>query len=129
MTIIAQDVARRSDLVKWELEPSQNISKGVVEVADLSKVAFGTVLAKGTDGKYLPVVQGAGDKTGKAVAVVLEVGTKVGVPADKTVLALVRLARVSKKYLVLDAAFDDAAKKQVVYDALAEKVILADDSI
>ena len=137
MTIIAQDTARYSDVVKYEDEPSLSITRELVVVNDTAKtLTLGMLLGKVTlTGKYKESVQTATDGSELPVAVVVGKdlhNLSVAVPAttDTKVLAIVRgEAIVRKTGLKPHSSFDNATKLAAAYASLATKEILANDSI
>ena len=137
MTIIAQDTARYSDVVKYEYEPSLAFTRELVVVNDTAKtLTLGMLLGKVTaTGKYKESVQTATDGSESPVAVVVGKdlhNLSVAVPAttDTKVLAIVRgEAIVRKTGLKPHSSFNDATKLAAAYASLATKEILASDSI
>ena len=137
MTIIAQDTARYSDVVKHEYEPSLAFTREIVVVNDAAKtLTLGMLLGKVTaTGKYKESVQTATDGSEAPVAVVVGKdlhNLSVAVPAttDTKVLAIVRgEAIVRKTGLKPHSSFNDATKLAAAYASLATKEILASDSI
>ena len=137
MTIIAQDTARYSDVVKYEYEPSLAFTRELVVVNDTAKtLTLGMLLGKVTaTGKYKESVQTATDGSEAPVAVVVGKdlhNLSVAVPAttDTKVLAIVRgEAVVRKTGLKPHSTFNDATKLAAAYASLATKEILANDSI
>jgi len=137
MTIIAQDTARYSDVVKHEYEPSLAFTRELVVVNDTAKtLTLGMLLGKVTaTGKYKESVQTATDGSEAPVAVVVGKdlhNLSVAVPAttDTKVLAIVRgPAIVRKTGLKPHSSFNDATKLAAAYASLATKEILANDSI
>ena len=137
MTIIAQDTARYSDVVKHEYEPSLAFTRELVVVNDSAKtLTLGMLLGKVTaTGKYKGSVRTATDGSGAPVAVVVGKDVhnlSVAVPAatDTKVLAIVRgEAIVRKTGLKPHSSFNDATKLAAAYASLATKDILANDSI
>ena len=137
MTIIAQDTARYSDVVKHEYEPTLAFTRELVVVNDAAKtLTLGMLLGKVTaTGKYKESVQTATDGSELPVAVVVGKdinNLSVAVPAatDTKVLAIVRgEAIVSKTGLKPHNSFYDATKLNAAYASLATKEILANDSI
>lgn len=128
MTIIAQDTSRYSNLVKWELEPSQNFSHELVEVADNATLVQGSALGVVTaTGAYKESVATATDGSQNPIAVVVD--AKPIATSTTAVEVIARTARVSEKALVLDASFDDADKKAKAYQSLATKDILVDSTL
>ena len=137
MTIIAQDTARYSDVVKYEYEPSLAFTRELVVVNDTAKtLTLGMLLGKVTaTGKYKESVQTATDGSEAPVAVVVGKdlhNLSVAVPAttDTKVLAIVRgPAIVRKTGLKPHSSFNDATKLDAAYASLATKEILANTSI
>lgn len=109
----------------------------VVNTAAIKTIPLGTVLGKITaSGKYIPAVETAID--GSKVAAAIYIGDATGAvtdtvtvaATDTNVLALVRgKAVVSKDALVLDATYDDATKKAVVYASLKALGIFAETTV
>jgi hypothetical protein len=109
----------------------------VVNTAAIKTIPLGTVLGKVTaTGKYIPAVETAVD--GSKVAAAIYIGDSTGAvtdtvtvaATDTNVLALVRgKVVVSKDALVLDATYDDATKKGVVYASLKALGILVETTI
>src|SRR5574344_617683 len=114
MPIIAQDTKRLSALVKHEYEPSLGFCRNVVTVneAAASDYVIGTVLGKITaSGKYVVAKETATDGSKVPAAVVLE-NKSIAAATDTKVLAAVRGQMIlSKAEVVLDATYDNAAKK------------------
>ena len=137
MTIIAQDTARYSDVVKHEYEPSLAFTREIVVVNDTAKtLTLGMLLGKVTaTGKYKESVQTATDGSETPVAVVVGKdlhNLSVAVPAttDTKVLAIVRGETIVRKTgLKPHNSFNDATKLAAAYASLATKEILANDSI
>ena len=137
MTIIAQDTARYSDVVKHEYEPSLAFTREIVVVNDTAKtLTLGMLLGKVTaTGKYKESVQTATDGSQAPVAVVVGkdlYNLSVAVPAttDTKVLAIVGgEAIVRKTGLKPHSSFNDATKLAAAYASLATKEILVNDSI
>ena len=137
MTIIAQDTARYSDVVKHEYEPSLAFTRELVVVNDTAKtLTLGMLLGKVTlTGKYKESVQTATDGSEAPVAVVVGKdlhNLSVAVPAttDTKVLAIVRgEAIVRKTGLKPHSTLNDATKLDAAYASLATKNILVNTSI
>ena len=137
MTIIAQDTARYSDVVKYESKPDLALTRELVVVNDTAKtLTLGMLLGKVTlTGKYKESVQTATDGSEAPVAVVVGKdlhNLSVAVPAttDTKVLAIVRgEAIVRKTGLKPHSSFNDATKLAAAYASLATKEILANTSI
>ena len=120
MTVVATSVHTLSNVVKHEYGADFAYCRELVTVNDAAgTLAVGTVLGKITaSGKYVRAVQTAID--GSAVAAAVVWGAKA-IPAttDTQVLCLVRgPSGVSKGGLVLDATYDTAPEKAVVYASL-----------
>ena len=132
MPIIATDTPRLSNLVKHEYEPSLGFCRAVVTVNEAAATTYqvGTVLGKVTaTGKYVVAKETAVDGSKVPAAVVIE-DKSVAATTDTKVLTIVRgNAILSKDALVLDATYNDAAKKQAVYDALEAKNILVNETV
>ena len=132
MPIIATDTPRLSNLVKHEYEPSLGFCRAAVTVNEAAATTYqvGTVLGKVTaSGKYVVAKETAVDGSKVPAAVVIE-HKSVAAPTDTKVLTIVRgNAILSKGALVLDATYNDAAKKQAVYDALEAKNILVNETV
>ena len=132
MSVIATDTKRLSNLLKHEYAPEYAYCRDVVTVneAAAKTYAVGTVLGKVTaSGKYVVAKETAVDGSKVPAAVVIE-DKSVAATTDTKVLTIVRgNAILSKGALVLDATYNDAAKKQAVYDALEAKNILVNETV
>lgn len=121
MTIVAQDTNRFSNLVKHELWPETGYCRKEVTAneAAIKTYAVGTVLGKVTaTGKYKIAVETAVDGSKVAAALVLN-DYSIAAATDTKVLTLIQgPAEVSKGALVLDATYDNDAKKDAVYASL-----------
>ena len=121
MPLIATELARFSNLVKYELFPEKAHCRtvAVVNEAAAKTYAVGTVLGKVTaTGKYKIAVQTAVDGSQTPAALVLG-DYSVAATTDTKVLTLTSgAAGVSKTALVLDATYNDDTKKGVAYAAL-----------
>ena len=130
--LIATDTPRLSNLVKHEYEPSLGFCRAAVTVNEAAATTYqvGTVLGKVTaSGKYVVAKETAVDGSKVPAAVVIE-DKSVAATTDTKVLTIVRgNAILSKGALVLDATYNDAAKKQAVYDALEAKNILVNETV
>lgn len=130
--IIATDTPRLSNLVKHEYEPSLGFCRAAVTVNEAAATTYqvGTVLGKVTaTGKYVVAKETAVDGSKIPAAVVIE-DKSVAATTDTKVLTIVRgNAILSKGALVLDASYNDATKKQAVYDALEAKNILVNETV
>jgi hypothetical protein len=125
MAVIGTDTPRFSNVVKAELFPEIAYCRAVVTVNDAAATLnVGTVLGKVTvGGKYKVSVETEDDGSEVADAIVVQ---QIDVPAatDTKVVVLLRgPAAVSKAGLILDATYDDAPKKAVMYAALEAKGI------
>ena len=120
MSVLATDTLRLSNLVKKEQFTEVGYCREVVTVneAAAKTYAVGTVLGKVTaDGKYKIAVQTAVDGSAVAAAIVLE-DKAVAATTDTKLVVMVRgPASISAGALVLDATYDLAAEKAVVYAA------------
>lgn len=123
MSVIAQSTHTLSNLVKHEYGADYAYCKELVTVNDAAgTLVIGQVLGQVTaGGKYKRAVETAVD--GSKVASVIVASDKAIVGAtDTQVLVYVRGPMgINKGGLVLDATYNDAAKKQAVYDALMAK--------
>lgn len=121
MTVVATDKTRISNVVKGELWPESGFCRKAVTVNEAAAETYvvGTVLGKVTaTGDYKIAVETATDGSEVPAAVVIA-DYEVAATTDTVVLCLVKgPAEVSQGALVLDASFDDDAKKQAAYDAL-----------
>lgn len=130
--IIATDTKRLSALVKHEYEPTLAFCRAVVTVneAAASDYVIGTVLGKITaSGKYVVAKETATDGSKVPAAVVLE-NKSIAAATDTKVLAAVRGQMIlSKAEVVLDATYDNAAKKATAIAALEALGILVNDAV
>lgn len=120
MTVVATSVHTLSNVVKHEYGADFAYCRELVTVNDAAgTLAVGTVLGKITaSGKYVRAVQTAVDGSAVAAAVVWE-AKAIPATTDTKVLCLVRgPSGVSKGGLVLDATYDTAPEKAVVYASL-----------
>ena len=121
MTIVAQDTARFSNLVKHELWPETGYCRKEVTVneAAIKTYAVGTVLGKVTaTGKYKIAVETAVDGSKVAAALVIADHSIAAATDTKIVVLEKGPAEISKGALVLDATYDNDAKKDAVYASL-----------
>lgn len=128
--LIATEKYRYSNLVKEELWHEKGYCTKQVIVNDAAQtLALGTVLGQVTvGGKYKVAVETAADGSEVAAAVVVEAIT-IPATTDTKVLVMYRgPAEISKGALVLDATYDNDAKKLAVYDALEAKGIQVSDA-
>lgn len=121
MSVKFTDTARFSNLVKHELWPETGFCRKEVTVneAAIKTYAVGTVLGKVTaTGKYKIAVETAVDGSKVAAAIVIS-DASIAAATDTKVVVLVKgPLEVSQGALVLDATYDDATKKGVVYASL-----------
>ncbi len=120
MSLIATESAVYGNVVKHEYLPDVAYCKNVVTVNDTAgTLAIGTVVGKvSANGKYKRAVETAVDGSKVAAGIVAAVTTIAG-STDTNVLIVNRgPIGVSKAGLVLDATYDDATKKGVVYASL-----------
>lgn len=121
MTVQFTDTARHSNLVKHELWSESGFCRKevVVNEAAAKTYAVGTVLGKVTaTGKYKIAVETAVDGSKVAAAVVIS-DASIGAAVDTKLVVLVKgPAEVSQGALVLDATYNDQAKKDAVYASL-----------
>ena len=120
MALIATEKAKYSNVFKHEEKADLAYCRTVAVVnGPAATLAVGTVLGKVTaTGKYKVAVETAVDGSKVAAAIVM---TETTVPnaTDTNVLALIRgSSGVSKQGLVLDATYNDDAKKAAVYASL-----------
>mgnify|MGYP003450268578 FL=1 len=121
MTIVAQDTSRFSNLVKHELWPETGYCRKEVTVneAAIKTYAVGTVLGKVTaTGKYKIAVETAVDGSKVAAALVIADQSIAAATDTKVVVMVKGPAEISKGALVLDATYDNDAKKDAVYASL-----------
>ena len=121
MTVIATDTARFSNLVKHELWPETGYCRKEVTVneAAIKTYAVGTVLGKVTaTGKYKIAVETAVDGSKVAAALVIADQSVAAATDTKIVVLQKGPAEISKGALVLDATYDNDAKKDAVYASL-----------
>lgn len=131
MALIAQEAQRYSNLVKEELWHEKGYCTKQVIVNDAAQtLALGTVLGQVTvGGKYKVAKETAADGSKVGAAIVVEAIT-IPTTTDTKVLVMYRgPAEVSKGALVLDATYDNDAKKLAVYDALEAKGIQVADAV
>lgn len=121
MTVQFTDTARHSNLVKQELWPATGFCRKevVVNEAAAKTYAVGTVLGKVTaTGKYKIAVETAVDGSKVAAAIVIA-DHSIAAATDTKIVVLVKgPAEVSIGALVLDATYDNQAKKDAVYASL-----------
>ena len=125
MALISTELQKLSNVVKHEYCIDYAYCRELVTVNDTAgTLALGTVLGQVTvGGKYKRAVETAVDGSKVAAAIVVAAKTIAGA-TDTQVLVLRRgPCGVSKAGLVLDATYDNDAKKLAVYDALEARGI------
>ena len=125
MALISTELQKLSNVVKHEYVIDYAYCRELVTVNDTAgTLALGTVLGQVTvGGKYKRAVETAVDGSKVAAAIVVAAKTIAGT-TDTQVLVLRRgPCGVSKAGLVLDATYDNDAKKLAVYDALEARGI------
>lgn len=128
---IATDTYRLSHLIKAEEWVNHGWCRGIVTVnGPAATLRIGAVLGKVTaTGKYKFAIETAVDGSKVADAIVIE-DTVIPATTDTAVQVLIRGdAIVGKNALILDATYDNDAKKLAVYDALEAKRILVNTQI
>ena len=121
MTVQFVDTSRFSNLVKGELWPHTGYCRKEVTVneAAVKTYAVGTVLGKVTaSGKYKIAVETAVDGSKVAAAIVIADHSIAAATDTKIVVLQKGPAEISKGALVLDATYDNDAKKDAVYASL-----------
>ena len=121
MTVQFVDTSRFSSLVKGELWPHTGFCRKEVTVneAAIKTYAVGTVLGKVTaTGKYKIAVETAVDGSKVAAALVIADQSIAAATDTKVVVLQKGPAEISKGALVLDATYDNDAKKDAVYASL-----------
>lgn len=121
MTVQFVDTSRFSNLVKHELWPETGYCRKEVTVneAAIKTYAVGTVLGKVTaTGKYKIAVETAVDGSKVAAALVIADQSIAAATDTKVVVLIKGPAEVSQGALVLDATYNDQAKKDAVYASL-----------
>jgi len=121
MTVQLLDTIQFSNLVKHELWPETGYCRKEVTVneAAIKTYAVGTVLGKVTaTGKYKIAVETAVDGSKVAAALVIADQSIAAATDTKIVVLEKGPAEISKGALVLDATYDNDAKKDAVYASL-----------
>lgn len=132
MSVIATENFRLSHLLKAELWPELGYCREVVTVNEAAAKSYtvGTVLGKVTSGgKYKIAVETAtdGSKVGDAIVIA---DASIAAATDTKLVVLVKgPAAISKGALVLDATYDNDAKKNAVYAAFEAKGIEVLDTV
>lgn len=140
MAVIATEQTRLSNLIKkYDAPESPQLFVDMVTVNQASQTTLkvGTVMGKITaSGKYIAAVETAVD--GSKVAAGIFIGDKFGDAQDTVIAAATDtqaqlLTRgkvvVSKDALLLDATYNDAAKKNAVYASLKALGIFAETTV
>lgn len=120
MSVVSTSKHTRSNFVAHEYNVPAAYNRQVVTVNDTAgEILAGTVLGKVTaSGKYKRAVETASDGSKVAAGIVVDNITVAG-STDTQVLVYFRGPMgVKKAGLVLDATYDDATKKGVVYASL-----------
>lgn len=120
MAVIATEQYTRSNFVAHEYAPVDAYCRKVVVFnGTAGELTQGTVLGKVTaTGKYNRAVETATDGSKVFAGVVVDTQTVAG-STDTNVVIYVRGPMGMKKAgLTLDATYDDATKKGVIYDAM-----------
>ncbi len=121
MSVIATEGYKISNLVKAELFAELGYCREVVTVneATAKNYVVGSVLGKITaSGKYKLAVETAVDGSKVFGGLVLE-NVTIAATTDTPLVVLVKgPAAISKGALSLDASYDDATKKGVIYTAM-----------
>lgn len=132
MPVISTEAKRYSNVIKQELWPETGYTRLVVTVNEAAAKSYvpGMVLGKVTSGgKYKLAVETATDGSKVADAIVLG-EQAIAAATDTKVLVLIKgPAIVNKAGLILDATYDNDAKKAAVYAALEAKGINVNDGI
>ena len=131
MAVIATSLQTISNVVKHEYGADFAYCKELVTVNDAAgTLAVGQVLGVVTvDGKYKRAVQTAVDGSAVAAGIVAAAKTIVGA-TDTQVLVYVRNPMdINKGGLVLDATYDTAGEKAIVYASLGDLGIQTLDTI
>lgn len=131
--LIATDTQRFSNVIKHEYDPSTKYCRETVTVNEAAAKTYtvGTALGKVTaTGKYKISVQSASDGSQNPVAIVVNDSQAIAATTDTKVVVIARgPVIVSKAGLVLDATFNDDAKKAAAYASLQTVGILANDAV
>lgn len=138
MTVVATDVARQSNVIKHEYEPSKGYCRKMVTAYEGSSATYkvGTVLGKITaSGKYKICEATAVDGSQTAAAIVIssklgEDSFTVAATTDTSVLVALRGPMiVSKDALTLGASVDTTPEKDAVYASLEALGILVETTV
>ncbi len=131
MSVISTSLHTISNVVKHEYAADLAYCKKLVTVNDTAgTLAIGTVLGQVTvGGKYKRAVQTAADGSDAAAAIVASVKTIAGTTDTQVLVYFRGPMGVSKNGLTLDATYDTAPEKAVVYAALEAKGIQCLDTI
>lgn len=131
MTLIATSKPVESHVVKYEDLPEHGWCRANITLNDsAADLVIGTVLGKVTaTGKYKVAVETAVDGS-KVADAILAKNISLAAATDTVVQVWIRgKLIVNKSTLVLDATYDNDAKKQAVYDALMAKDIRASETL
>jgi len=124
MPIIAQQVERESNLIKYEYAQEVGYCRADVTVNESAETEYllGTALGRVTaDGKYKISVETAVDGSEDVVALVVEPKT-IAASTDTQVAVLIRgPAIVGTAGIKLDASYDNPTKVQAAYDSLESR--------
>ena len=137
MTVIATDSTRIGNWLKHAYDPSSGFVFETVTVNEAAETDYVTGMVLGADstGDYRVAVETAVD--GSKVAAAIYVGDVLGndkqtiaASTDTKVLVLKRgPAIVSQTGIILDATYNNAAKKNAVYASLAALNILVSPTV
>lgn len=131
MAVISTSLHTISNVVKHEYGADYAYCRKLVTVNDTAgTLAIGTVLGQVTSGgKYKRAVQTAVDGSDAAAAIVASAKTIAGTTDTQVLVYFRGPMGVSKGGLILDATYDTAPEKAVVYAALEAKGIQCLDTI
>lgn len=131
MAVISTSLHTISNVVKHEYGADYAYCRKLVTVNDTAgTLAIGTVLGQVTSGgKYKRAVQTAADGSEAAAAIVASAKTIAGTTDTQVLVYFRGPMGVSKGGLILDATYDTAPEKAVVYAALEAKGIQCLDTI
>lgn len=124
MPTIATENKRLSNWLKWELAREVGFSRNEVTINDAAaSLITGTVLGKVTaTGKYKVAKETATDGS-QVPAGILVHDTTVAANTDVKVAIVETTAIVGKNGIILDATYNNDAKKAAAYAALEAKLI------
>lgn len=120
MSVIATEQYTRSNFVAHEYAPEMAYCREVVVVNDTAGTLLqGTIVGKVTSGgKYKRAVETASDGSKVFAGVVVDTKTIAGSTDTNVVIYKRGPLGIKKAGLTLDATYDDATKKGVVYAAM-----------